>query len=122
MNTFTFTLNQYFDSREIETESEIDELARIVAMRKEIIANTPQVATPTVNEKYEAMIGRVDRMEVLEYVIFLQEEGYSKQEVLRMEEDFEYMSKEDIDSLIGYEFKERTFLFNALGAKRANAA
>lgn len=116
----TLNLDQYLETVEFAPEV-LEGLKNIQFVKKEIIENTPKSLSPTINEKFESMIGRIERMEVLEYVIYLQEDCYSKNEILKMEDDFEYMTKEDIDSLIGYVFKERTFYFNALGAKRANS-
>ncbi|WP_374553387.1 hypothetical protein [Aquitalea pelogenes] len=112
-------LEQYLATVELSQEV-LEGLKNIQLVKKEIIENTPRATAPSVNQKFEQMIGRVEREEVLNYIIFLQEEGYSNSEILKMEEDFDYMSDDDIKDLVGFEFKERNFCFSVLGAKRAN--
>lgn len=67
--------------------------------------------------KFEEMVQRVDDEHILDYIIYLMSEGYSKTEIMKMEEDFPYLDKNTVYEIIGFEFKERNFCYRIFGQK-----
>ena len=82
-----------------------------------LVQEVPTKGISFLQQKYEAMLARVDREEILEYIIYLENEGYSKNEIIKLEEDFEYLDSKTINEIIGFKHTERNYCFKMFGQK-----
>lgn len=101
-------------------EDVLEQFANLVVSMKNNKKEEQPVVRSSISQvelRFEEMVQRVNDEHILDYIIYLMSEGYSKSEIMKMEEDFEYLDRNTVYDIIGFEFKERNFCYRIFGQK-----